>query len=194
MSEPQQTQSWRGKVGRMSEAEIAEFLSTDVVCRLSCLDDEGWPYILPTWFQYRDGGYYVIPRERSAWARYLERDPRCYLVMDESGSQRKVLVRGMAELIERPNVGGKWVEIANEMSVRYLGPKGPTGPPDPARTWVVGDDATSDVAMGLAAGLRTVQVRTGKHVLESDDDALPRPEHLIDSIADLPDLLREVAG
>lgn len=69
-----------------------------------------------------------------------------------------------------------------------------TEPPDPARTWVVGDDATSDVAMGLAAGLRTVQVRTGKHALQADDDALPRPEHVIDSIADLPDLLRELAG
>jgi hypothetical protein len=125
MSDPQQQPSWRGKVGRMSEEEIVEFLSTDVVGRLSCLDDEGWPYVVPTWFQYRDGGYYVIPRERSAWARYLERDPRCYLVMDESGSQRKVLVRGMAERVEGPNVGGKWVEIANEMSVRYLGPKGP---------------------------------------------------------------------
>jgi hypothetical protein len=45
--------------------------------------------------------------------------------MDESGSQRKVLVKGMAELVEEPNVGGRWVEIATEMSVRYLGPKGP---------------------------------------------------------------------
>lgn len=66
--------------------------------------------------------------------------------------------------------------------------------PDPARTWVVGDDATTDVAMGLAAGLRTVQVRTGKYALQApDDDALPRPEHVLDSVAALPDLLRDVA-
>jgi nitroimidazol reductase NimA-like FMN-containing flavoprotein (pyridoxamine 5'-phosphate oxidase superfamily) len=116
---------WRGKVGRMSEEEIAEFLATGVVARMSCLDDEGWPTVVPTWFQYRDGGFYVIPRERSAWARYLIADPRCSLVMDESGSQRKVLVKGMAELVEEPNVGGRWVEIATEMSMRYLGPKGP---------------------------------------------------------------------
>lgn len=125
MSESERTQEWRGKVGKMSEEEIEAFFATDVVCRLGCLDDEGWPYVVPTWFQYRDGGYYVIPRERSSWARHLERDPRCYLTMDESGSQRKVLVRGMAELVERPNVGGKWVEIANEMAVRYLGENGP---------------------------------------------------------------------
>lgn len=63
---------------------------------------------------------------------------------------------------------------------------------DPARTWVVGDDATSDVAMGVAAGLRTVQVRTGTFAHTTGDDAAARPEHVIDSIADLPDLLREV--
>ena len=32
---------------------------------------------------------------------------------------------GKAELIEEPNVGGHWVEIANEMSLRYLGENGP---------------------------------------------------------------------
>lgn len=125
MSDSQQQQSWRGRVGGMSDEEMNEFLSTNVLCRLACLDDEGWPYVVPTWFQFRDGGYYIIPRERSAWARYLERDPRCSLAMDEPGTLRKVLVRGTAECVERPNVGGKWVEIANEMSVRYLGPNGP---------------------------------------------------------------------
>jgi nitroimidazol reductase NimA-like FMN-containing flavoprotein (pyridoxamine 5'-phosphate oxidase superfamily) len=118
-------ESWRGKVGKMTESEIEAFFATDVVCRMGCLDDEGWPVVVPVWFHYRDGGYYIIPRERSAWARYLINDPRCYLDMDESGSQRKVLVKGEAQLIEEPNVGGKWVDIAEEMSVRYLGSTGP---------------------------------------------------------------------
>ena len=125
MSEESRDQSWRGKVGKMNQEDIEAFFQTDVVCRLGCHDDEGWPYVVPTWFQYKDGGYYVIPRERSAWARFLKTDPRCYLLMDESGSQRKVLVKGEASVVEEPNVGGKWVPIAEEMSVRYLGPNGP---------------------------------------------------------------------
>ena len=36
-----------------------------------------------------------------------------------------MLLQGTAELLERPNVGGKWVEMANEMSYRYLGEHGP---------------------------------------------------------------------
>jgi nitroimidazol reductase NimA-like FMN-containing flavoprotein (pyridoxamine 5'-phosphate oxidase superfamily) len=109
----------------LSEEELEEFLGSDVICRLGVLDDEGWPYVVPVWFQYKDGGFYIIPRERSVWAGYLERDPRVFLTIDEGGRQRKVLVKGKAELVERPNVGGKWVEIAREMSYRYLGPNGP---------------------------------------------------------------------
>lgn len=124
MSE-ESNQEWRGKVGKLSEEEMQEFLSTDVLCRLSVLDDDGWPYVVPVWFLYKDDGFYIIPRERSDWARFMENDKRVYLAIDEPVSLRKVLVKGEAELIERPNVGGKWVDFANEMSYRYLGPHGP---------------------------------------------------------------------
>ena len=118
-------EAWRGKVGKMSQEEMAAFLAEGVIARLGCLDDEGWPYVVPTWFHYADGGFYVVPRERSAWARYLRRDGRVSLAIDEGGSLRKVLVKGRAELVEEPNVGGKWVEIATQMSYRYLGEHGP---------------------------------------------------------------------
>ena len=117
---------WRGRVGKLTEAELLEFLAGNHLCRLAVLDSDGWPYIVPVWFQYQDGGYYIIPRERSVWADYMAQDPRVSLVIDETGRQRKVMVRGEAQLIEEPNIGGKWVEIAREMSYRYLGPNGPT--------------------------------------------------------------------
>jgi Pyridoxamine 5'-phosphate oxidase len=125
VSDNPKDESWRGKVGKMTETELHEFLSTDVLCRMACHDDDGWPVVVPVWFQYKDGGYYIIPRERSAWATYLKNDKRCFLDMDVSEGLRKVLVKGEAECIEEPNVGGKWVAIAEEMSLRYLGPDGP---------------------------------------------------------------------
>jgi hypothetical protein len=118
-------EEWRGKIGRLSQADMEEFLSGDVLCRLSCLDTERWPYTVPIWFAYRDDRFYIIPRERSVWARYVQRDPRVFLCIDEQGRQRRVLVRGEAHVIEEPNVGGEWVEIAKEMSYRYLGEHGP---------------------------------------------------------------------
>lgn len=125
MTNTKSTEEWRGKVGRLSEDDLNEFLSTDVICRLGVLDDQGWPYVVPVWFLYKDGGFYIIPRERSTWAEFMANDPRVFLTIDEGGQQRKVMVKGMAELIERPNIGGTWVELANEMSYRYLGPNGP---------------------------------------------------------------------
>ncbi|MFI2104560.1 HAD-IIA family hydrolase [Isoptericola sp. NPDC019693] len=63
--------------------------------------------------------------------------------------------------------------------------------PAPAldHTWVVGDDRSSDVAMGRAAGVRTVLVRTGKFARQADDESLPRPDHVLDDVTGLPGLL-----
>ncbi|WP_433300877.1 HAD-IIA family hydrolase [Actinoplanes sp. CA-030573] len=54
--------------------------------------------------------------------------------------------------------------------------------------WVVGDDVTTDVRMGRDAGARTVLVRTGKYRLQRDRPGTP--DHVIDSLAVLPALLR----
>ncbi|HLZ07896.1 MAG TPA: pyridoxamine 5'-phosphate oxidase family protein, partial [Chloroflexota bacterium] len=64
---------------RMTSEERAEYLALGVICRLGCLDDDGHPYVVPVWFQFADGGYYIVARERSVWAGYLERDGRVSL-------------------------------------------------------------------------------------------------------------------
>ena len=38
---------------------------------------------------------------------------------------RKVMVKGEAEVVDEPNVGGRWAEIGKRMSIRYLGEHGP---------------------------------------------------------------------
>lgn len=116
--------SWRGKVGRLSEQEMISFLGEGQLGRLGVLDENGWPYVVPVWFEYSDGGYYIIPRARSRWAEYIRRDKRVSLCIDDP-AMRKVMVQGEADVIETPNVGGRWVEIAKRMSLRYLGEHGP---------------------------------------------------------------------
>lgn len=43
-------ESWRGRVGRLDEAEISTFLAEAHLARLTCLDDEGHecPALRPT--------------------------------------------------------------------------------------------------------------------------------------------------
>src|SRR6185437_11676165 len=78
------SEEWRGKVGKMTEEELNEFLSGNPFCRIGCLDAEGWPYVVPCWFEYADGGFYIVPRSKSVWARYIQRDGRVSLCIDDT--------------------------------------------------------------------------------------------------------------
>ncbi len=112
--------------GAMSETQLAEFLARGEICRVSCLDDDGWPYAAPVWHAYEDGGLYLVGREEARWARYMSRNPRVFACIDTVVQPNKVLIKGSAEVVEEPNIGGKWVSIARRMATRYLGPDGPT--------------------------------------------------------------------
>lgn len=118
--------TWRGKLGPMSDDEREAFLAKDYVMRLACLKADGSPYITVCWQDWHDGYFWLVPRQRSRWAELLERDGRLAFVIDDDKSMEKVTGDGIAELVERPNVGGQWIEVARRMAVRYLGPDGPT--------------------------------------------------------------------
>lgn len=118
--------AWRGQIGKMSREELDAFLSTDTLCHLACLKDDGTPYVVPCWFAWDGAAFWIIPRQRSVWARYLQQRPSVALAISEPGQPyRKVGVEGRATIVEEPNIGGKWVDIANGMSLRYLGEHGP---------------------------------------------------------------------
>jgi HAD superfamily hydrolase (TIGR01458 family) len=58
---------------------------------------------------------------------------------------------------------------------------------------IVGDDATTDIAGGRAAGAVTVQVRTGKYADQAAEGRVGEADVTVDSIADLPAVLRTTA-
>lgn len=118
-------ESWRGRIGRMDETEVTAFLDEPQIARLACLDDEGWPYVVPCWQEWDGSSFWVVPREKSAWARYLANDSRCAITVDEAAGQRKIVAQCTAHMVEEPNIGGQWVAVAERMSIRYLGENGP---------------------------------------------------------------------
>jgi PPOX class probable F420-dependent enzyme len=106
----------------MSGAELGAFLAEPWNAKIGCLTADGAPYVVPTWYEWDGTDFWLVPRARSAWARYLQRDPRVCLCIDEDGGEhRRVLVQGLAEVVETPNVGGRWVSVAERMAARYLG-------------------------------------------------------------------------
>lgn len=60
---------------------------------------------------------------------------------------------------------------------------------DGGQALMVGDDVESDVLAAQRAGLTGVLVRTGKFQQETLDGASGTPDHVLDSFADLPELL-----
>ena len=101
-------ETWRGKVRGMTEEEMEQFLERGVNMMLACLKPDGSPYITICWQEWRDGSFWVIPRQRSRWAEYLKADPRVSCVVEDPTTMEKVLVPdGRAELLEEPNIGGR---------------------------------------------------------------------------------------
>ena len=60
---------------------------------------------------------------------------------------------------------------------------------DPEQTWMVGDDLEADVAGAKSCGLNAILVRTGKFRESALDDALVKPDAVVDSLGDVPDYL-----
>lgn len=99
------------------------------------------------------------------------------------------------------------LEKAAGQQVRAIGKPSPLGfrlaaelmGMDPSQVLMVGDDLHGDVLGGQAASLIGVLVRTGKFrqtLLDAlgRDDFAPVPDHIIDSVAELPGLVASVAA
>jgi HAD superfamily hydrolase (TIGR01458 family) len=62
----------------------------------------------------------------------------------------------------------------------------------PAETLMVGDDIETDVLAAQRQGLTGALVKTGKYLPRTHQSASGTPDHVLDSFADLPDLLQRV--
>jgi HAD superfamily hydrolase (TIGR01458 family) len=92
------------------------------------------------------------------------------------------------------------LEYASGNSARILGKPSPdfldlaarSAGVTAAEIAVVGDDATTDMAMARAAGSMAIAVRTGKFADQTREGRTIDADQLIDSVADLPEILTRV--
>jgi hypothetical protein len=120
--------------GALSEEELGDFLASPDsrwLIKIAFLDEEGWPSVVPVWYQWDGEAFLVVGRKKSEWVQHLKRNPRCAICIEEKetpprGANRKVLAQCTASVVEGPVTaeGSKWLPVANEMAVRYLGPNG----------------------------------------------------------------------
>jgi hypothetical protein len=119
-------QQRRGRKIAMSDAEVAEFLATERICRVATVGADG-PHATPLWFGW-DGTHvwlYSIVRSQR-WAD-LERDPRIGLVVDAGVDYfelRGVEITGRVEFVgEAPYTGGdpQFAELERQFARKYMG-------------------------------------------------------------------------
>ena len=118
--------------GPLTRDEFEEFLAGRWLVKLAVTKEDGWPYVVPLWYQWHEAALWLVGRKRSAWVQDLIRDPRCAACIEEKeippdGGNRKVVAQCTAEIVEGPVVaaGSAWVEIGTKMALRYVGPEGP---------------------------------------------------------------------
>ncbi len=63
----------------------------------------------------------------------------------------------------------------------------------PEAALMVGDDVEADVLAAQHNGITGVLVRTGKYLPQAVEEAGSNPDHVLDSFADLPDLLQQMS-
>ncbi len=96
---------------------------------------------------------------------------------------------GGAFLAGLEQASGVQAEVTGKPAAAFFGTALHAVGADAAEAMMVGDDIAADVLAAQRAGLTGVLVRTGKFRQATLDSAPGTPDHVIDSVADLPGLL-----
>jgi nitroimidazol reductase NimA-like FMN-containing flavoprotein (pyridoxamine 5'-phosphate oxidase superfamily) len=108
---------------RLSPQEIADVLNLVIPAHLATLDPTGFPRIIPLWFLWEDGSFYLSSGLQSRHVQDLARDPRAGLCITVEEGQteagyrpfRQIMVRGYAHV--RPDTDAIW---ARKLIGKYI--------------------------------------------------------------------------
>jgi len=119
----------------MTAEEIDRFLGEERVMRLTTLDEDGWPAVVPVWFVWHDGAFWVWNLNRARRTPRLHAGTRCAFVVD--GGLDYAELRGVSGRLDHRFVSEDEVpdEVRVAFSRRYLHTDHPVEPAD-HHTWM----------------------------------------------------------
>ncbi len=122
-----QSPEWMGKNGKLTPAEVREFLAGPVVARIATIDENGVPYVTPVWQEWDGEAFWIVPRQRSAWVAHIKKNPNVGIsCAQDAGTYKRVTAQGKAEIVSGPApMQGQCLDVANRMALRFLGERGP---------------------------------------------------------------------
>ncbi|HVA23171.1 MAG TPA: pyridoxamine 5'-phosphate oxidase family protein [Chloroflexota bacterium] len=109
---------WRGSgAAGLQGSGLDGFLAQPWLASLACLRENGYPYTVPVWYEWRAGAFWLAPRLGARWAGYVRSQPRVSMTISEPAPPfRRVLVEGRAEQAKGPASA-----MVRRMAERYLG-------------------------------------------------------------------------
>lgn len=122
--------------GGLEPDELAALLARPVVGRLATLDPDGYPAIVPIWFEWDGSTLWIVARARSRYVEDIRRDQRVALsVVAPDDPDVRVHIRGRAEIVAGPGpLEGHTLALARRLAERYEGSAG-LAYIDTSRSW-----------------------------------------------------------
>jgi hypothetical protein len=114
----------------MTDRELDEFLDAERVLHLATIDEDGWPAVVPVWFVWHDGAFWVWNLTRAKRTRRLREGTRCAFTVDTGDEY--VELQGASGRLEYRLVAEDEVPDAVRVgfSRKYFGVDDPIEPAD----------------------------------------------------------------
>ncbi len=101
-------------VRKLTPQEVADLAALAIPAHLATLDPTGFPRVIPLWFLWEDGSFYLSSGPGSRHVQDLARDPRAGLCITVEEDQteagyrpfRQIMVQGYAQV--QPDPDGRW--------------------------------------------------------------------------------------
>jgi PPOX class probable F420-dependent enzyme len=112
--------------GGLGPAELDALLSRPILGRLATVDPDGYPAIVPIWFEWDGSAILLVARGRARYLDDIRREPRVgFSVVADSDPDVRVHLRGRAKIVTDPAVlEGETLALARRLAERYEGPAG----------------------------------------------------------------------
>jgi nitroimidazol reductase NimA-like FMN-containing flavoprotein (pyridoxamine 5'-phosphate oxidase superfamily) len=114
----------------MTPDELDAFLAEERVLRLATTDVDGWPAVVPVWYVWHEGAFWVWNLTRAKRTARLEAGTPASFVVD--GGREYVELRGVSGRLTYRFVpdGEVPLEVRRGFSLRYFGTDHPLEPAD----------------------------------------------------------------
>ena len=107
--------------GGLTRDELDRFLREPWVARLACVKENGYPYVVPVWYEWDGASFWIVARTRTEWADCVRQNPRVSMSIDEPDPPlRRVIVEAQAEFIDS-ELSESQSALVSRIAERYLG-------------------------------------------------------------------------